>query len=38
MTAKRSLGEYCDRLGLSAQNLIDELPAIKDDDLTNGNI
>ena len=31
MTAK-----HCDRLGLSAQSLIDKLPAIKDDDLTNG--
>ena len=36
MAAKQSLGEYCDRLGLSAQNLIDKHPAIKDDDLTNG--
>ena len=36
MTAKQSLGEYCDRLGLSSHNLIDKLPAIKDNDLTNG--
>ena len=36
MTAKQSLGEYCHRLGLSAQHLIDKLPAIKDDDLING--
>ena len=36
MTAEQSLGESCDRLGLSAKNLIDKLPAIKDDDLTNG--
>ena len=36
MAANQSLGEYCDRLVLSAQHLIDKLPAIKDDDLTNG--
>ena len=36
MAAKQSLGEYCDRLGLSSHNLIDKLPAIKDNDLTNG--
>ena len=34
--AKQSLGGYCDRLGLSAQHLIDQHPAIKDDNLTNG--
>ena len=30
------MGEYCDRVGLSAHNLIDQLPAIKVDDFTNG--
>ena len=36
MAARQSWDEYCDRLGLLAQHLIDQLPAIKDDDLTNG--
>ena len=36
MAAEQSLGEYCDRVGLSAQNLIDQLPAINVDDFTNG--